>query len=86
VADFANLGTLLKAKRLELGYTQAEVASKLNGLHVQIVSNWERGLCAPPAHCFHKAIDLLKVSRKLVEKAMVEDARQEIIARVYNSK
>lgn len=86
MAEFSNLGALLKEYRIQKGFTQAALAEALNGLHSQFVSNWERGQCAPPSHCFHQLLDLLKVNRKKVEKAMLEDARLEIRARVYSKK
>lgn len=42
-------GELLKMFRTRAELTQTEVAAKLK-IHVQYVSNWERGLCLPPAH------------------------------------
>jgi transcriptional regulator with XRE-family HTH domain len=38
---------MLKLKRFSEGYTQAELAKTMK-VHVQYVSNWERGLCLPP--------------------------------------
>lgn len=42
------LGTYLKNKRIEAGYTQAEIAKKLGYSTPQFISNFERGLCSPP--------------------------------------
>lgn len=38
---------LLKAREMK-GITQKELASKLGIASAQLISNWERGLCAPP--------------------------------------
>lgn len=38
---------LLKAREMK-GLTQKELAKKLGIVSAQLISNWERGLCAPP--------------------------------------
>lgn len=60
--EFQNLGQYLKVRRLSLGLTQAELSAKLK-VHVQFVSNWERGTCAPPSHCFQLALDISDADR-----------------------
>ena len=80
--EFSNLSKLLKEQRVKASFTQSEIAEALK-VHVQFVSNWERGQCAPPAHCFDKLIDILKVSRQKVVEAMVADAKSAIEERVY---
>lgn len=45
--EYKNLGTYLQVKRIEAKLTQAKLAALLK-IHVQYVSNWERGVCAPP--------------------------------------
>jgi len=79
--EFQNLGKYLKEKRIAAGYTQAELAARLK-VHVQFVSNWERGLCAPPSHCFQRALDILKAPRKKVAEVMVLDAQKVIEAKI----
>jgi len=82
--EFRNLGQYLKQKRLGLDLTQSELANMLGNVHVQFISNWERGLCAPPNHCFEKLIETLNLSHKKLVKVMVEDSRNIIFAKVYN--
>lgn len=82
--EFCNLGQYLKQKRLSLNLTQAELAGMLGNVHVQFISNWERGLCAPPNHCFEKLIEVLNLSRDKLVKVMVEDSKNIIIAKVFN--
>lgn len=79
--DFKNLGKYLKEKRINAGYTQSELAEKLK-VHVQFVSNWERGICAPPSHCFQQALDLLKADRKKIVTAMLLDSKKIIEAKI----
>ena len=49
-----NLKTMRKAK----GYTQEELAIKLNVVR-QTVSKWEKGLSVPDAHILSKIVDIL---------------------------
>ncbi|AZZ37925.1 hypothetical protein CIK05_14315 [Bdellovibrio sp. qaytius] len=83
--EFQNLGLYLKEKRLGAGLTQTELSQSLK-VHVQFVSNWERGLCAPPSHCFHHLIDVLALSRDQVVVAMVSDSKRSIEAKVFKKK
>ncbi|MFN3454388.1 MAG: helix-turn-helix domain-containing protein [Pseudobdellovibrio sp.] len=67
----------LKKRRIAATCTQAELANQLK-VHVQFVSDWERGLYAPPDHCFQQALDILKVDRRKVVDVMVADSKREI--------
>lgn len=80
--DYQNLGNYLKEKRVAAGYTQSEIAEKLK-VHVQFVSNWERGLCAPPSHCFQQTLDILKIDRKKIVAVMLLDSKSAIEAKVF---
>ncbi len=84
--EFANLGHYLKEKRVKSKFTQTELAEKLGNIHTQFVSNWERGLCAPPSHCFHNLISVLKLNRVDLVQAMLEDSKKIIESKVYNKK
>lgn len=84
-ADFQNLGVYLKEKRLKAGFTQTELSQFLK-VHVQFVSNWERGLCAPPSHCFHNLIDVLDLNREQVVNAMVSDSKRAIEEKIFKKK
>lgn len=83
-SDFQNLGTYLQAKRLATGLTQAELAEKVN-INAQYVSNWERGICAPPSHCFHQLLDVLQANRKKIVAVMLLDSKLLIEAKIFNS-
>lgn len=83
--DFQNLGTHLKEKRIASGLTQVELAGLLK-VHVQFISNWERGLCAPPSHCFQHAIDILKADRKKIVTVMLLDSKRIIEAKIFDKK
>jgi DNA-binding transcriptional regulator YiaG len=84
--EFANLGKYLKEKRVKSKYTQIELAATLGNVHTQFVSNWERGLCAPPSHCFHDLIGILKLNRLDLVEAMLQDSKKIIESKVYNRK
>lgn len=86
MAEFNHLGTYLREKRLEKDLSQAELAKSLKNVHVQFVSNWERGLCAPPGHSFHKLIDVIKLNRETLVEVMLADAKSAIEARIYKKK
>lgn len=86
MAEFNYLGEYLRAKRLEKDLSQAELARSLSDVHVQFVSNWERGLCAPPGHSFHKLIDVLKLNRETLVDVMLKDSRSVIESRVYKKR
>lgn len=83
--EFSSLGTYLKEKRIQNELTQHELSSTLK-LHSQFVSNWERGLCAPPSHSFEKLIEKLKINREELVDAMLEDSKSVIESKVYPKK
>lgn len=80
--DFQSLGKYLKNRRLAVGLTQAELSQTLK-VHVQFVSNWERGLCAPPVHCFQRTLDILQTDRQKIVKLMVQDSKRIIEEKIY---
>lgn len=55
------LGQFLKKKRIEAGLSQKEVADKLKYSSSQFISNFERGLCAPPVKAMRVLILLYKM-------------------------
>lgn len=80
--EFKNLGTYLQERRIEVNLTQAKLAQLLK-IHVQYVSNWERGVCSPPSHCFQKTLEILKVDRKKIVAMMLLDSKKEIEGKVF---
>jgi len=83
--NFCNLGSHLKEKRISAGYTQSELAEKVK-VNVQFVSNWERGFCAPPSHCFQAVLDMLKADRVQVVEVMLQDTKIQIEAKIIGTK
>lgn len=84
--EFTNLGKFLRTKRLESELTQRELATKLGNMDSQFVSNWERGLCAPPSHAFEKIIEALKLNREKLVEVMLEDSKVTIVAKIFPKK
>jgi transcriptional regulator with XRE-family HTH domain len=80
--EYGQLGKYLKAARLKKKLSQAELAKTFR-LHGQFVSNWERGLCAPPKHCFQKVIEFLELDRSTLVEVMIEDSKRFIRSKVY---
>lgn len=83
--EFKNLGNYLKKRRIIVGLTQLELAESLK-VHSQFVSNWERGQCAPPSHCFQHALEILEADKDKVVKFMVLDSKSIIESKVFEIK
>lgn len=58
------LGEYLKEKRINANFSQMDLASSLGYSTAQFVSNWERGIAAPPADKFYDIIKLLKMDKE----------------------
>ncbi len=84
MADFHHLGQYLKQRRVDAGYSQVDLAVKLGFASGQFVSNWERGICAPPGSTLQKMIVLLKLDREKIVDVMIEDTTADIRARVFS--
>lgn len=83
---FKHLGLFLQQHRIQKDLTQKAVSENLSNVHVQFVSNWERGLCAPPGHCMDDLIKLLKINKEKLVEVMLKDSKAEIEAKVYPKK
>ncbi len=70
---------LLKAREKK-GLTQKQLAEKLGIVSAQLISNWERGLCAPPIKKISTLASVLDIkfdpTFDLVMKYKSEVARQ----------
>lgn len=72
-AKFETTGNVLRSYRELRELSQAKLAKEI-GIHVQFVSNYERGLCMPPSHCMPKLIKALRVIRSDLFMAITMDA------------
>lgn len=83
---YQKLGTYLKQKRIEAGYLQSELSEKFGYTTSQFVSNWERGIAAPPDERLQQLIQLLKLNREAVVLALMEDYRAQAEAKIFKGK
>ena len=65
---FKNTANVLKDLRLEANQTQLEFGKRIGVPESQFVSNWERGLCMPPAHAMKKLLRGVSQSNKKMIK------------------
>ena len=68
---------------MDAGYTQTQLANEIGNVHSQFVSNWERGLCAPPSHSLPRLINILKLQPEKLVEVMVADSKIEIEKKIY---
>ena len=68
------LGKIFKTLRENAGLTQCEVSSKMGYTTIQFVSNWERGLSAPPIKDLPKLAKLYNTSPEYIFEH-VKDAK-----------
>lgn len=73
-----SLGIFLQQQRLKKGMSQGDVAKELGYSTNQFVSNWERGLCAPPLDSLAKLTMLCEINRDELMQVMMEDAKRQI--------
>ena len=77
--SFKAIGKYFKEGRLKRGLTQEEVSDYLGYLSKQIVSNWERGICAPPLHELNSLITVLRLDRKTVIDLFMSARKYELL-------
>lgn len=80
---YVHLANLLRSRRNKQKLTQFELAKELKAkhpkkVHVQFVSNWERGICEPPRHCVNALMGILKIDKSTLIKAMEKDAIEKV--------
>jgi transcriptional regulator with XRE-family HTH domain len=78
-SSFKAIGKYFKDGRMSCGLTQEQVSGYLGYLSKQIVSNWERGLCAPPLHELSSLITVLKLDRKTVIDLFMSARKYELL-------
>ena len=69
---FSHIGEYLRTQRIAIGLTQASLATRVD-VHSQFVSNWERGLCAPPMDKKRKLKSTLKINFEDLSVAAFRD-------------
>ena len=68
------LAEYLTKKRLQAGLTQTDVSKVLGYASSQFISNWERGLSAPPLDVIKKVAKLYGVSPDDLFEVFLEDS------------
>ena len=88
--SLGNLAKYLVDKRKSSGLTQKELALKLGYISPQFVSNWERGLSAPPIGSLKKIASILNTSADDLFSIFLEDTlattREELVRQYHISK
>lgn len=69
---FKNLGIYLRERREKKGMTQTDVATALK-VRPQFVSNWERGLSAPPWRLLRQIVRLYQIPKNEMVKVLVKE-------------
>lgn len=65
----------LKVARTQAGFSQAVVAQHLGYSNAQFVSNWERGICAPPYKVLNELIKIYRLDRVEIIEFILDDMR-----------
>lgn len=83
--NYVALGQYLQEMRIRAKLTQREVSLELGYSSAQFISNFERGIAAPP---LKKLKDLIRIYRMPVEKVMnliLEGDREALQAALYSN-
>lgn len=83
---FERTSKYFREKRLEAGFTQSELARVLGFTSAQIVSNWERGVCAPPMASLKPMIRFLKLDPIEVTDIITEENRRFLLENLAGRK
>ena len=75
---FQVLGDYLQSKRMKVGLSQGDVATKLGYSSPQFISNFERGLCAPPLEKLKVLVSLYSLNGEEVLKLMLKEEEREL--------
>ncbi len=75
--SFKYRGAYLREARESKDISQGKLAKKL-GIHVQFISNWERGICEPPLHARKKLFKELKLNKSHLQQEIFADYLVEI--------
>lgn len=70
---FKVLGDFLQSRRIKAGLSQGDVATKLGYSSPQFISNFERGLCAPPLNKLKMLLALYDLNGEDVMKLMLKE-------------
>ena len=83
------LGSFLQQKRQAAGHSQWDVSEKLGYSTAQFISNWERGVSAPPINILKKIAQLYNTSADELFEVVLSEKIQDIerdLRRRFNGK
>lgn len=75
---FQVLGDYLQSKRVKAGLSQGDVATKLGYSSPQFISNFERGLCAPPLNKMKLLVGLYDLNSEELIKLMLKEEEKNL--------
>lgn len=76
--SFEKIGHYFRDVRRDSGLTQAQLADLVGLSTSQLVSNWERGLCAPPMKIVSKLVTALNLDVEEVLDLFAREYRREL--------
>lgn len=86
VFNVARLGDFLKSHRLNSGFSQAEVATKLGYISPQFISNWERGVSCPPLNKLNELVDLYRISKTDLIDLILDETKTSLEIAIYENR
>ena len=75
---FEVLGDYLQAKRIKAELSQGDVATKLGYSSPQFISNFERGLCAPPLNKLKLLVSLYDLNSEELIRLMLKEEEKNL--------
>ena len=75
---FKTLGEYLQVKRIKAELSQGFVANKLGYSSPQFISNFERGLCAPPLNKLKMLVHLYGLNGEEVLRLMLKEEEKRL--------
>ena len=73
---YTKLGEYLQSGREKAGLTQKEVAEELEYSTAQFISNFERGIAAPPLRKLKRIIEMYSISPQKVMNMILEHEKE----------
>jgi transcriptional regulator with XRE-family HTH domain len=84
--EFKTLGTYFQEKRSDKGLSQKDVADILGYSSAQFVSNWERGISAPPLEALPTLVKLYQIPTKEIVTLMLKEQEKVLLKVLSKSK
>lgn len=72
------IGQFFRTSRLKAGLSQDEVAQRLCYETAQMISNWERGICLPPANKLYQLATMYKIPRREIIQIFLDETEKQL--------